>query len=288
MRSATAAALILVAFWAAVAQNPPAAQTAADIDQLAKQVAGETGTAVERTTRLVDWINHNFAWSATDYQQRTPEEIIARRGGNCAELARVLARLLDAANVRYRWVSEINLEPYSAERQEHAEKLVQRIGPRGSVFGARHNDHRWLEVYDERDRTWVPADPAVGVVGVQPWIRMRLALQNRPAPALAATAEIVKDMIAPFMVAVVPNDKTSLPEDRSDFYLIEQFNAAYGGRLSSLPAWAEWVDGIHRLAPLAMRAFQGRTNLHEANEAICRLRDTFERLKAQAKQNGIA
>ena len=53
-----------------------------DIAQLAQSVVGNSGSSEEKTRRLVNWIDTNFKWSATDYQKRTAEEIIQRRAGH--------------------------------------------------------------------------------------------------------------------------------------------------------------------------------------------------------------
>lgn len=257
-----------------------------EVDALSRHVAGESGTSAERAQRLVTWINTNFQWTATDYQQRTAEEIIERRGGNCAELSRVLARMLEPAGIRYRWVREINIHPYSIPRQQTAERLVQEKGLGLSVFGLRHNDHMWLEIYDDSVSTWIPADPSVGVVGVQPWVKFRAGLGRRPQPAVPAVADIVKEMIVPVAV-VVPGRGDQPSEDRSSFYLVEELNRAYGGRLSSLPAWREWSRGIREFSPLALQAFGGKINLHEHSEMIVRVAETYERLRREAKAQGI-
>jgi len=277
-------AAMLAGFTAA--QKPSVPASPEDIDALARQVAGEKGTSVERTQRLVTWMNTNFDWTATDYEQRTAEQIIARRGGNCAELSRVLARLLRPARVRYRWISEINIHPDSPRRQETAARMVQEKGPRFSVFGLRHNDHRWLEIYDEVSQHWVPADPSIGVVGIGPWIQFRMGLVKRPAPAVPAVASIVEQMIVPFAV-MVRSECTSEVEDRSELYLIEEFNRAYDGRLASLPAWKDWTRGVRELAPLSAGAFQGTVNLHEHVEEIARLAEAYLALRQQAEAAGL-
>lgn len=269
-----------------VAQKPHVPAAPEDIDTLARQVAGEEGTAVERTQRLVTWINTKFDWTDTDYQQRTAEQIIARRGGNCAELSRVLARLLRPARVRYRWISEINIHPDSPRRQETAARMVREKGPRLSVFGLRHNDHRWLEIYDDALRRWVPADPSIGVVGIGPWIQLRMGLQERPVPAVPAVASITEQMIVPFAVIAL-GEAGQEAEDRSEFYLIEEFNRAYGGRLTSLPAWKDWTRGVRELTPLAAGAFQGSVNLHEHAETIARLAEAYLALRQQAEAAGL-
>jgi transglutaminase-like putative cysteine protease len=259
------------------AQNP---SVLSDVDALAVRTAGE-GTVLERTSRLVSWINHDFEWTATDYQQRTPEQIIERRAGNCADLAKVLARLLDAVHVRYRIVREINVQPASDSRQTNAEAKIASGGARFSVFGRRHNDHTWLEVFEPDSSTWMPADPAVGVVGIENWISARLAFSDRRQPVVAATVPIVQTMLVPFAVVAAGT------EDRSAYYLIDQFDRTYGGRLHSLPAWAEWCSLVRELAPLAMGAFKGDANLHEHAATIARAAGAYETLRQQAIAAGL-
>src|SRR5262249_36306919 len=151
---------------------------------------------------LLNWVNRNLDWTSTDYQNRTAEEILARGGGNCFELSRVFERLLRPSDVQYRWVAEINLQPRSEERQATAAEKVRERGNSLSVFGLIHNDHRWLEVRDESGG-WVPADPAVGVIGLKPWLMMRVDLGPRPAPVVPATAEITRDMIVPIAIVAL-------------------------------------------------------------------------------------
>jgi hypothetical protein len=154
-----------------------------------------------------------------------------------------------------------------------------------SVFGLRHNDHRWLEIYDDATEQWVPADPSIGIAGVEAWIKFRMGLANRPQPQVPAVAEIVEDMIVPF--AVIARTEGGLSEDRSEFYLVEQFNRTYGDRLASLPAWRDWVAGVRELSQSAAAAFRGDVNLHDSNDKIARLAETYEALQKQAKQAGI-
>jgi len=256
-------------------------------DELALHIAGRSGSSVERTQKLVNWINTNFNWTATDYEQRTADQIIARRAGNCAELSKVLVRLLRPTGIRYRWVAEINVQPDSPRRQETAARLVQEKGNTYSVFGLRHNDHRWLEIYEDGTKQWIPADPSIGLVGVKPWVAFRMGLFDRPKPSVTAVAEIAQDMIVPFAVIALKDDLNSQEEDRSEFYLIDQFNAAYGGKLGELPAWNQWTSQIRRIAPLASAAFAGKSNLHESGDTIAQLAETYAELQKQAKASHI-
>jgi hypothetical protein len=255
--------------------------TEADLRTLALRVAGTEGPAGERTRRLVSWINTDFAWTETDYERRTVDEVIARRGGNCAELARVLARLLDLSGIPYRTLREINIQPENTRRQATAEARVRSAGPRMSVFGRSHNDHVWLEVADGRGG-WVPADPSVGTVGMEEWIAARAALHDRRPPAVNATAAIVADMLVP--IAVLHLEPF---EDRSETYLVEGLDSAYGWRLSALPGWAEWVRQIRAFAPLARGAFEGRVNLHDHADAVDALTRAYRELQRQAADHGI-
>ncbi len=275
--------LLLPAF---PARRLSAAAPGEHIDTLARRIARDSGDSTERAQRLVTWINTEFNWTATDYQQRTVEQIIDRLGGNCAELSRVLERLLKPTGIRYRWVAEINLQPESPRRQQTAAEKVAQVGPRMSVFGLRHNDHRWLEIFDDQTKQWVPADPSIGIVGVEPWIEFRMGLGDRPQPAVPAVAEIVKDMIVPFAV-VVPATKDTPAENRSDFYLIDAFNNAYDGRLATLPAWSDWVAGVRELSALAAGAFEGKVNLHENSNQIAHLAKTYDALRRQAAARGL-
>jgi hypothetical protein len=253
-----------------------------NLEDLAKNIAGKDGSSFEKTKKLVKWMNTNFNWTYTDYQKRTVQEIIQRRGGNCAELANVLFALLQASKIQARWVAEINLQPQSQERQKDSEALVKKSGNRLSVFGFMHNDHRWLEVYDEKSQGWFPADPATGVVGTKEWILARLGFANRPTSPVAEIAETSKDMIAPFVVLAMESRAGKPKEDRSAHYLLEAFNQTYGNQLTRLPSWSAWVKQINLLAPIAAQAFRGEVNLHENQKLIEELAKVYERLRQEA------
>jgi hypothetical protein len=268
--------LILTAVIAIALPRPAMSQAPAeDLEALAARIAGHGAPPVDRARRLVAWINTEFAWTTTDYERRTVDDILRRRGGNCAELSRVLARLLDLAGIEYRTVREINIHPASAQRQANAEERVTKAGFRMSVFGRAHNDHVWLEIADGAGG-WVPADPSVGTVGLEEWIAARAALHDRRPPAISAAVDIVASMIVPIAVVVGP------AEDRSEAYLVRGLDAAYGGRLSALPAWRTWVEGVRAFAPIAQGAFDGRLNLHEHAAAIDALGEAYRELQRQA------
>jgi len=280
----SAAALVLSVQLSAQATE----QTIPDIRALADSVA-QKGTSFTKTRRLVHWVNDSFTWSATDYQQRTPAQIIARRSGNCAELASVLHLLLDSLGVRSRWIREINVQPVPTERrQQTASQMVSTRGNRYSVFGLQHNDHVWLEVWDDSSSSWFPADPAYGVVGLNEWLAARLALSDRPKPRVAAVVPIAADMLAPFVV--VAGDRRGGPyaDDRTAVYLIEGFDKQlYAGALAALPSWSLWVAAVRSLSPHAAAAFDGKENLHTYNEDIARLKATYDALARDATSRGL-
>jgi Transglutaminase-like superfamily len=262
-------------------------QTNPDVTQLAQSVAGKTGNSEMKTRRLVNWINTNFSWSYTDYQKRKVEEIIQRRAGNCAELANVLAVLLKENNISFRWIHEINVQLKSERRQGDAVKLVSEKGKTYSVFGLMHNDHVWLEVYNEKSRSWIPADPAVGVVGMKEWVAARMAFAKRRKPEVPAVAEVVKEMIVPFAVIVFERRTGKPLEDRSEYYLVDGFNSFYGHKLKKLPSWKTWTVLDAELSRLSSAAFAGEINLHEHGELIEQIAQAYEKLKAEAAEHRI-
>lgn len=296
MSRTLSARLLLVASpfaaWSTVsAQTATAPATPAvtvDLKAVLDSVA-PTGTTLERTRTLVRWINDQFTWSYTDYVQRTPQQIVAQRRGNCAELASVLRAFLDASSIRTRWVSEINVQPgETPHRLKTADSMVTVRGNRMSVFGLQHNDHAWLEVWDERAQAWFPADPAYGVVGVDEWLPARLAMANRPKPRVAAVERIAADMLVPFVVLAWERRGQTVAEDRTSFYLIDGFDRLYGGNLHTLKTWPEWVRAVNELSPTARGAFEGTANLHKEGAKVGALKRTYDQLTKEAAAKRLA
>jgi hypothetical protein len=247
-----------------------------DLSQFAASIIKGERTDHERAVRLLDWLSHNFKWLATDYKQRTVKEIIDRRSGNCYELAVVYMALIKTLGIKYRQVAEINIQPESEGRQKNAEAVVARCGFAGSVFGVQHNDHRWVEIYDEKSGEWIPADPSVGVIGLEAWLKSRVWFGKR----WAIETSITNEMIVPF--AVFTTDSTrSMLEDRTSYYLVTSLNRLYGGRLSTLPSWGEWVRELEAIGDKCRGAFDGRTNLHLYRAEIARLASTYAKLRKE-------
>ena len=264
------------------AQSSEAQAAVPDIRALGDSVAG-SGSVLTRTRRLVYWINDRFEWSATDYQRRTAAEVIARRSGNCAELASVLHLLLDSLGVRTRWIHEINVQPQpTPERQRTAAGMVARRGNAFSVFGLQHNDHVWLEVWDDSTSAWFPADPAYGVVGVADWSAARLAMERRPKPRVRAVEPIAADMLVPFVVLAGDRRGGPYDDDRTRFYLVDGFRRLYGDAIRELPSWPAWVAAVQALTPHARAAFAGEENLHAYTTDIAGLKAVYDSLTGQA------
>jgi len=68
-----------------------------------------------------------------------------------------------------------------------------------SVFGRQHNDHRWVEIWDERTDSWVPADPSMGVIGNEAWLKARVWFGER----MTIDTSITNDMLGPISIFVV-------------------------------------------------------------------------------------
>jgi transglutaminase-like putative cysteine protease len=167
-----------------------------EIKRLALKVAGSGGSDFERAVRLTEWVNREFAWIGNDYKQRSVEEIIKRRAGQCGEQARVLKALFTSINIKCRDIREINIQPANPQRQSRAEQLVKQNGLSASVFGLQHNDHRWLEVYNEDRNRWEPFDSTTGLIGTKNWLVARVSFLPRP--------EIAKDLLIPESYARAP------------------------------------------------------------------------------------
>ncbi|GLH68186.1 transglutaminase domain-containing protein [Geothrix edaphica] len=251
-----------------------AAQAAPGLSRAeALAVLARPGTAEARVRALVDHLHRRLPWVATDYRNRSVDEILARGSGNCADHAKVLQDLLRAGGFEARWVQEINLQVPSDRRQVSARAKVAERGPRFSVFGYRHNDHRWLEVRDPASAAWFPADSSLGVVGGEAWVAARLGFGPRPAA--------VADMIAPVFVEAVQPGRPREP--RSEAYLLHAFGAMAGGRIRTLPAWPAWERAVRALEPHASGAFRGTEDLHAQAGTLAALAEAYAALRGQAQ-----
>ncbi len=248
------------------------------IEQLASEVAGDAGDVTDRARHLTAWLHSELEWVATDYRQRSVDEIIERRAGNCAEQAQVLDALLQATGIETRWMAEVNVHPPSERRQADSEALVAEYATRATVFGYQHNDHRWLEVHDPASGSWLPVDATLALVDYPDWVEARLGFGARP--------DLAAEMLVPFCVVVLDRQRV-LGENRTVHYLVDQFNARYDGRLSELAGWTAWRDEVATLGEIGAQTFAGKHDLHGERERISSLYKTYLQLVDEARERGI-
>ena len=246
-----------------------------DLKVLGEQITANDSTDYQKARTLLNWVSNRLEWVATDYKRRTVKEILDRGAGNCYDLAQVYLAIVKAMNIKTRAIAEVNLSRHHPERQGQAEQLVKEKGPRYSLFGARHNDHRWLEVYDDSSGTWLPVDPTMNVIGVEQWVKARLGFGKR----ITIDPAISDDMIAPFAVFVTGASSDSMVEDRSRYYMVEQFDKVYDNELSRLPSWNRWVASIGSLSTHAKLAMESKENLHLYTTQIAELDGIYRDLK---------
>jgi hypothetical protein len=249
-----------------------------DLKALATSITTSAQTNTERVTAVIGWAHTHLDWLNTDYQKRSVQEILNRKGGNCDEDARVVVALLDELGVRNRRVQEINIQPDSPRREKNAEELIAKNGPSASVFGLRHNDHVWVEYWDEQHNEWAPADPTLSLVGYDQWIKARVGFGER------ITSNVIPshDMIVPIAIfALTPGPQGSTREYRAERYLTTGFAAVYPTAASS-SSWAQWKSELEAFQPKAKAAFEGAHNLHEDTNAIAALLGTYQNLKSSA------
>src|SRR5262249_28071503 len=208
-------------------------------------------SAVTKVRAVVEWTNRSLEWTSTDYKERTVDEILERKGGNCNDQALVVVALLHELGIETRRVREINVQPESAERQRNAEAKVKEMGPKASVFGLGHNDHVWIEFKDAESSEWAPADPTLNLVGYEAWLKARVGFGARPTSAILPS----RDMLVPLAIFAM-NGKTFEP--RSERYLVRGFDELYGGTLAKLPGWPAWIRAVVDVEPDALAAFEGR------------------------------
>jgi hypothetical protein len=253
-----------------------------DIQAFATAIVSRSDDNFEKAKTLLEWLSNNFAWTETDYKPRTVKEIIVQKGGNCFQLATVYMSMLKELKIIYRPTAEINLHNFSERRGQTAMDRVRASGNRMSVFGQRHNDHRWVEIYDEKTKEWIPADPTMSLIGVDNWLKGRAWFGERNT----INKEISSQIIVPFAIFVVnKNNSSMMEENRSLYYLTNRLDALYDNQLSQLPSWSKWVSGIKFLSEAAKKAFEGEENLHNYNDKIEELENIYLNLKKEYLQS---
>ena len=251
-----------------------------NISAFAHEVSKDATSDVDRAHAIVEWLTRNFDWKATDYKNRTVQEVIERRGGNCNDLANVALAAMKELNIRLRRVHEVQIRTISDERGERAHAMVKEKGNAYSIFGRHHNDHIWLEVYDPQTKEWSPADPWSGLVGLHEWMTARVGFGTRAGPSPDAA-----DMIVPFAIFAADSDG-NFTINRTRHYVVDEFDRLYDGKLHDLPEWKQWVALVERLSDKVEGAFAGRIDLHEYEPDIDSVAATYEQLRSDyAKAN---
>ena len=177
-------------------------------------------------------------------------------------------------NIKIRRVHEVNIHVNTPERGVRAHELVKVKGNTLSVFGRHHNDHVWLELYDSVANDWFPADPSSGLVGTEEWMKGRVWFGGR-----VTLNQITQDMIVPFAIfAADENGKFTI--NRTQHYVIDEFDRLYEGKLHKLAAWKQWLTLVDLLDDKVAGAFAGSINLHEYEGQIDELAVVYDELRA--------
>ena len=249
-----------------------------DLKAFATTIIAHANDNYAKATTLLAWLGTHFEWKYTDYQNRSVQEIIARKGGNCFELATVYMALLKELNINYRPIAEGNIQKPDEDRGKRAAQMVKESGNKASVFGRQHNDHRWIEVYDDHAKEWVPADPTMNIIGFDQWLKARAWFGDRHT----INDEFSKEMIVPFGIFVVSKEnKSEMNTNRTTYYLVDRLDALYDHKLSGLPSWPKWVSALQELSKVAKNAFEGNENLQEHDAQIGELANIYQNLKQE-------
>ena len=282
MKKNLIATALLILHFNVTAQAQTTTENQYNLRVFADSISHGAQSNYEKAEKVVRWLANNFDWTATDYKKRTVEEIIARRGGNCNELAMVTMALLKELNLQMRKIREINIHKESARRRADAQQKISEGGNRMSVFGKRHNDHVWLEIYDDKSGAWIPADPSLGVIGEQQWLESRAGFDKR-----FTMNPISEDMIVPIAIFAT-DEKGVLMENRTQHYVVDGLNRIYDNKLANFKSWGKWKSAIHALEEKCWGAFRGEVNLHDYENQIEALAAVYNDLKMeyQASQPG--
>ncbi|HFK1764351.1 hypothetical protein AT258_20265 [Bacillus wiedmannii] len=232
----------------------------------------------EKVNTIFSWLNEEFEWVQTDYVERTVEEILAKRAGNCAEQAKVVEKVLTHIGIETRWILEINSHSESMERQNFSLNLIEKHGDFYSIFGWNHNDHRWLEYYNNNLKQWIPIDTAFGVLDINHWLEKRMSFTRESIPT---TQKII-----PFCIVAL-SAKRDVSEILSNFYLIDQFDKFYNGTLSETTVWEEWRLVINKLTEVGIETYSGHRNLHKYQNEIKRFTNLYLKLKQGVLTNTV-
>ena len=248
-----------------------------DLKAFAVRVSKDASSDLGRAQAIVHWLVGHLEWKETDYRTRTVQEIVERRGGNCNDLALVALAAMKELGIKLRRVHDVHIRTESPGRGERAHALVKEKGKAYSIFGRHHNDHIWLEVYDPARNEWFPTDPWSGLVGTDEWMKARVWFGTR-----SSLAPDAGDMIVPIGIFAADADG-KFTVNRTQHYLVDEFDRMYGGKLHRLPAWRQWVSMIDTIDEKVLGAFAGKIDLHEYEPQIDALAATYEELRTESQ-----
>jgi hypothetical protein len=242
--------------------------------KLASEITSSSSNTFDKVKSIIAWTNTNLDWTYTDYKKRNVIQILARKGGNCNEQAIVVRALLTELNIKTRKAVEVNIQPAREQRRKDAEAKIKEVGNRASVFGFRHNDHVWIEYFDEQNNQWIPADPTLNLIGYDLWVKARIGFEPRVTHSIVASA----DMLVPIAIFALNTDGT-IAEDRSEYYLIESFNNVYNHNLEKANIWSKWKEKLVFIQSKCRAAFEGKENLHLYDAKIKEIEILYKKLK---------
>lgn len=271
VRTTTLLAAIAAVFLTGCAQKEAASDGKYLLSDLIQATRDPALTPRAQVQAVVDWTHRHLEWTGTDYKDRTVAGVLQRGGGNCREQAIVVRAALEDMGIRVRQIREINLHKENAGRGVSAVAAVAEQGPRASVFGSGHNDHVWIEYWDETADSWAPADPTLNLVGYETWVEARLGFGERPVHDILPS----RDMLAPILVLAETENPDAPFENRSEEYLIDRFAQYIPTAQNNASLWRDWVTGVRAFAPLGKGAFNSDTNLHHHEDLIETLRATY-------------
>jgi hypothetical protein len=246
-----------------------------NLGEFAQEVTKGKDSELGKVQSIVRWVADNFDWKYTDYEKRTVQQVIERRGGNCDDMARVVLATVKELGIKTRRIHEVHIRTISERRGRDAKKYVKERGKEYSVFGTHHNDHVYVEVWDSKAGEWFPADPWSALAGDDEWMAARIGFGERGGPNPDA-----KDMIVPIAI-FAEDDSKHFTINRTKHYLVDGFDRLCGGKLHSLPSWKKWTTLIDDLDDKVGGAFAGRVDLHQDEVKIDQVAETYEKLRAE-------
>lgn len=82
--------------------------------------------------------------------------------------------------------------------------------------------------------------------------------------------------------------KKDVSEILSNFYLIDQFDTFYNGKLSKTIVWEEWKLVINKLTEVGIETYSGHSNLHKYQNEIKRFNNLYLKLKQEILINTVS